>query len=134
MKTFYIYILASHSRRLYTGMTSALERRVWVHKTAMNAGHTARYRIDRLVYYETMTDAQAARRRERQIKGWPRERKLRLVESMNAGWLDLSIDWYGKGWEVPARDANHAGGEAGPDASALRASRGTPPPEPPDLS
>lgn len=57
-------------------------------------GFTSRYRVKRLVHFEQTQDVNAAITREKQIKRWPRARKLRLIESQNAGWEDLSIDWY----------------------------------------
>src|SRR5438067_10021648 len=94
MRTYYVYIMASLSRRLYIGSTSALDRRVWQHRTAHFRGHTSEYRINRLVYFETATDARSAMRRERQLKGWTRARKIVLIESVNAGWLALAVDWF----------------------------------------
>jgi putative endonuclease len=90
---YFVYILASLSRRLYTGVTSDLPGRTWKHRNHFYPGaHTARYRITRLVYYEAHTDIRAAIAREKQIKSWRREKKIRLIESMNAGWLDLGLD------------------------------------------
>jgi putative endonuclease len=90
---FHAYIMASLSRRIYTGVTSDLPGRVYKHKHHFypNA-HTARYRIDRLVYHEAFDDIRAAIAREKQIKGWGRERRVRLIESMNPGWHDLGLD------------------------------------------
>ena len=87
-----VYIMASHSRRLYIGCTSDLAKRVAEHRLGVYRGHTARYRIHRLVYFETTGDPRSAVARERQLKGWSRERKMRLIESVNAGWIDLSPD------------------------------------------
>ncbi len=91
---YHIYILASDSRRLYVGMTSDLVRRVWQHRVGALPGFTQRYRISRLVYFESTTDARAAVARERQVKAWTREKRLRLVESVNAGWTDLATTWF----------------------------------------
>jgi putative endonuclease len=88
-----VYILASHSRRLYIGVTNDLPRRLLEHRRRDSPfSHTARYRITRLVYYETSEDPYAAISREKELKRWGRERKLRLIESRNAGWLDLGAD------------------------------------------
>jgi putative endonuclease len=89
----YVYIVASQSRILYTGITSDLRRRVYQHKHGLIPGFTHQYRIHRLVYFESTSHIRAAIERERQIKSWRREKKLRLIESVNAGWLDLSADW-----------------------------------------
>jgi putative endonuclease len=90
----YVYILASASRVLYTGITSDLRRRLYQHKHRLIPGFTADYAVDRLVYFESTNHIRAAIERERQIKGWRREKKLRLIESVNAGWLDLSEGWF----------------------------------------
>ena len=90
----FVYILASHSRVLYTGITSDLRRRMYQHKHGLIPGFTAEYAVNRLVYFESTNHVRAAIERERQIKGWRREKKLRLIESANAGWLDLSLDWF----------------------------------------
>jgi putative endonuclease len=95
MSNFYVYILASHSRTLYIGVTNELEQRVFEHKTkAEPEGFTARYNIDRLVYYEDTTDVTIAIEREKQLKGWTRAKKLALIERMNPHWSDLSDRWY----------------------------------------
>jgi len=60
----------------------------------MVPGFTAKYNIDRLVYFETAEDVHAAIFREKQIKGWRRSKKLALIESVNPGWNDLSIRWF----------------------------------------
>ena len=93
---YYVYIMASHSRVLYIGVTSDLRRRVYQHKEGLLPGFTSKYRITRLVFYEETPNSRAAVVRERQIKGWAREKKLLLIESRNAGWLDLAADWFAK--------------------------------------
>ena len=85
-----VYILASRSRRLYVGCTSDLARRLAQHRAGVFEGFTARYRVQILVHFEVTADARAAVARERELKGWSRERKMRLVEASNAGWLDLA--------------------------------------------
>jgi putative endonuclease len=60
-------------------------------------GFTQEYHVNRLVYFEETLSARSAFDRERQIKGWSREKKLRLIETKNAGWLDLAVDWFPKG-------------------------------------
>jgi len=102
MKDYYVYIMASRSRTLYTGVTNDLERRVSQHKLKLIRGFTALYRIDRLVYFEHHGDIRVAIQREKQIKGWTREKKLALIKSANPGWCDLSEGWYGKGTASPS--------------------------------
>ena len=92
--SYYVYILASRAKTLYIGVTNNLERRVWEHKTGMLQGFTKKYNVNRLVYYETSEDIQAAIQREKQLKGWLRIKKLALVESINPEWDDISQTWY----------------------------------------
>ena len=93
MKHFYVYIMASERRTLYTGMTNDLERRVYEHKHKLVPGFTRRYNITRLVYFEEYRTAKDAIYREKQIKGWLRAKKIALVETMNPTWEDLSETW-----------------------------------------
>ncbi len=95
MKTFYVYILASKSRTLYTGVTNNLERRVAEHRLKLIPGFTARYNINRLVYYEAGGNIESMIAREKQIKAWGRTKKIALIESMNRDWKDLSDGWPG---------------------------------------
>jgi putative endonuclease len=96
MNQYYVYILASLTRRLYIGMTNDLERRIVEHKTKRNDSFTARYYINRLVYYETTPYINIAIEREKELKGWRREKKLALISADNPAWKDLAADWYTK--------------------------------------
>ncbi len=89
--TYYVYILASKSRRLYIGVTNNLERRMFEHKNKITPGFTSQYNIDRLVYFETTDDITAAIEREKQLKGWRREKKVTLIHVLNPSWEDLAI-------------------------------------------
>src|SRR4051794_37058923 len=89
MREFAVYILASRTRRLYIGVTNDLSRRLWEHRQQL-FGFTAKYRIHRLVYFETTNDPIAAISREKQLKGWLRRRKLELISSANPTWDDLA--------------------------------------------
>ena len=93
-KTFYTYILASRSRVLYTGVTNDLARRVYEHKKKLVQGFTSKYNVNQLVYYEEYNHPEEAILREKQIKGWLRIKKIKLIEDMNPGWKDLSEGWY----------------------------------------
>jgi putative endonuclease len=95
MKNYYVYIMASASRTLYTGVTSNLERRVLQHRRKLMPGFTSLYNINRLVYFEVFRDIRVAIAREKQIKGWMRKKKIALIESTNRDWKDLSDEWYG---------------------------------------
>ena len=90
MRTFYIYIMASHSRVLYVGVTNDLVRRVNEHKAGRIPGFTTTYRVTRLVHFEAFTDIRDAIAREKEIKGWKRSRKINLIQSRNATWEDLA--------------------------------------------
>ena len=94
MKEYYVYIVASLSKRLYTGVTSKLETRVYQHKTKEKEGFTKQYHIGRLVYFESFRNIHEAIAREKEIKGWRREKKIALIESMNPTWKDLSAGWF----------------------------------------
>ena len=93
-RNFYVYMLASKSRRLYVGVTNNLERRLFEHKSKQVDGFTKRYNIDRLVYFEQTTDVLSAISREKQIKSWNRGKKIQLIETDNPAWDDLSAEWY----------------------------------------
>ena len=92
-KQYFVYIMASKSRTLYTGVTSDLQRRVYEHKRNLVAGFTSKYNITRLVYFEETGEVWAALAREKQIKGWVRRRKVAMIESANPTWEDLSANW-----------------------------------------
>lgn len=102
MASCWVYILSSNSRKLYVGVTSDLERRIYEHRNSLIPGFTSKYRIQRLVYFEQTPNSRAAIEREKQIKGWSREKKVRLIQTTNLGWLDLAADWF----ESPVRDKN----------------------------
>ena len=91
---YFIYILSNPTRRLYVGMTNDLERRIHQHKNKLIDGHTSKYNITWLVYFEETGDVRAALEREKQVKRWRREKKVALIESMNPRWIDLAQDWY----------------------------------------
>ena len=91
-KPYYVYICASHSRTLYVGMTNDLARRMREHRTKATKGFTARYNVDRLVWWEVTGNVNAAIAREKQIKGYGRKKKIDLIEATNAGWNDLAAE------------------------------------------
>ena len=92
MSHYFVYIMASRSGVLYVGVTNDIARRVVEHKEGIVPGFTAKYKVNRLVYFEDMTDIRAAIAREKQIKRWRREKKVRLIEGVNPDWNDLSED------------------------------------------
>jgi putative endonuclease len=90
MSEYYIYILASkRNGTLYTGFTNDLLRRVSEHKSDVVKGFTKKYSIHSLVYFEQCDDYDAALQREKQIKEWKRQWKLKLIEKNNPEWKDL---------------------------------------------
>ena len=88
--------MASRSRKLDTGVTNHIERRLAEHKSGLIPGFTERYRMERLVYCEPFGDVRAAIAREKQVKAWLRAKKVALIESVNPLWDDLSQKWFGK--------------------------------------
>jgi putative endonuclease len=91
-KQYAAYILTNRSNKvMYVGVTSNLERRLAQHKDKSVSGFTAKYRVDRLVYYELTNDVLSAIAREKEVKKWRREKKNRLVESINPQWIELEI-------------------------------------------
>ena len=93
MRNSYVYMMTGRSDTLYTGVTSALEKRVSEHKEKAIDGFTKRYNLTSLVYYEVHEDITVAITREKQIKSWTRAKKVALIESMNPQWMDLSEEW-----------------------------------------
>jgi putative endonuclease len=91
---FYVYIMASRSRVLYIGITNDIRRRVWEHRHNVFPGFTSKYRIHRLVYYETFKYVGNVINREKQLKGWLRLKKLALISSENPTREDLGEQWF----------------------------------------
>ena len=92
MRQYYVYILASHSRTLYVGVTNNLVQRLYHHRSAVR-GFVAKYRVYRLVHYEEHGHPLNAIAREKQIKGWVRRKKVELIEKNNPAWEDLADGW-----------------------------------------
>src|SRR5919198_355360 len=88
----FAYIMASLSGTFYTGVTNSVRRRSWEHKTGEGSAFTSKYEVNRLVYYARFLRFGNAIRREKQIKGYSRAKKIALIESMNPSWRDLSKD------------------------------------------
>ena len=94
-RQYYVYILTNFTRvTLYTGVTNNLVRRLYEHKNHLFKGFSDRYNCTRLVYFEETIDIMAAITREKQIKGWLRSRKIKLIETINPQWDDLSVEWF----------------------------------------
>ena len=92
---YYVYITTNkYNSVVYTGMTNNLEKRIYQHKNKIIDGFTKRYNVNKLVYFEMAEDVKSAIEREKQIKGWTREKKNSLIENVNPTWSDLSSEWY----------------------------------------
>jgi putative endonuclease len=108
---YYVYIFTNPLYTvLYTGFTSNLEGRIIQHRNGLVEGFTRRYNVYRLVYCEESPTVWDAIRREKEIKGWARARKIELIESVNPGWYDLAERWF----------EDIRGSPAAPDSSELR--------------
>jgi len=77
---------------IYTGMSGKLPKRAFEHRHRLADGFTKKYHLGRIVYYEVHPDARSAAARERAIKKWNRDWKIRLIEEMNPDWRDLYDD------------------------------------------
>ena len=109
MHCYHVYIMASRTRRIYTGVTGALASRVAQHRRG-EVAFTAKYRMTRLVFAEQTHSIEAAIAREKQIKGWRRAKKLALIESANPAWEDLARDWRPAGPSALGRGAPSGSG------------------------
>jgi putative endonuclease len=87
---FYVYILTNrHHTVFYIGVTDNLQRRAFEHANKLLGGFTAQYNVEKLVYFEHFTDIRFAIAREKQLKGWRRDKKLGLIEGFNPEWKAL---------------------------------------------
>ena len=88
---YYVYILTNtHHNVLYTGVTNDLERRCYEHKQKKIKGFTQKYNVDKLIYFERFDSIDSAIAREKQIKGFSKEKKLALINKANNDWKELS--------------------------------------------
>lgn len=91
MKQYFIYILTNFTNKvLYVGVTNDLIRRMVEHKHELIEGFTKQYHLQKLVYFESFTNIKDAIFAEKKIKGWLRIKKIKLIESLNPNWEDLS--------------------------------------------
>ena len=87
---YYIYILTNKSNKvMYIGVTNNLVRRVYEHKNKLVKGFTEKYNVTKLVYYEAIDNVVTAIEREKELKGWTRDKKIKLIEDENRLWEDL---------------------------------------------
>jgi putative endonuclease len=121
-KRYYVYIMASRSLTVYTGVTGDIYNRALQHKSGEIEGFTKKYHVNRLVYYETFKYVDNALAREKQIKAWTRAKRLALIKTMNPAWQDLAEGWgESTKLQIPpfARDDNT--GKKKPEESAAEA-------------
>ena len=89
-----MYILTNWNNKvIYTGATNNLERRIYEHKNKVTDGFTKKYNVNKLVYFDSAIDIKSAIEREKQIKGWTRQKKNDMIEEANPTWADLSERW-----------------------------------------
>jgi putative endonuclease len=94
-RTYYVYIMASKSRVLYIGVTGFLMQRVLQHRAGEGGEFTRRYRVHRLVYFQSFHNVGDAIAGETELKKWRREKKIALIEERNPPWEDLAEGWGG---------------------------------------
>ncbi len=92
MNQYFVYILTNWNNKvLYVGVTNNLIRRVYEHKNKLIDGFTKKYNLNKLVYFEEFNNVNDAIAAEKKIKGWLRIKKIKLIESVNPEWKDLSL-------------------------------------------
>lgn len=99
---YWVYVMASASGTLYIGSTSELDARVWQHKNGIFEGFSKKYHCTRLVYFQEYVNVNSSTARERQLKGWRREKKIALIESKNPRWEDIARTWARSWSSLPA--------------------------------
>ncbi len=92
IQLYYVYILTTKMNTvLYTGITNDIKRRLFEHKTGANDGFTKKYHVHKLVYFEVFDSVDLAIAREKQIKGYSRDKKIKLIEAKNSEWKELLV-------------------------------------------
>ncbi len=92
MNKYFVYILASNNNTtIYIGVTNNIERRIYEHKNNLIDGFSKKYNTHKLVYLEETNSIENAIKREKQLKGWKRNKKDLLINSINPNWQDLSL-------------------------------------------
>lgn len=95
MNKYWVYIVSNkYMSTIYTGVTNDIVRRVWEHRSGNIRGFTSRYKCGWLLYYEEFSDINQAIAREKQIKGWKRDKKIELIISLNPMRKDLANEWF----------------------------------------
>src|SRR5258708_21024161 len=104
-RCYFVYILASLRGTLYVGLTDDLRRRMTQHKAGLFDGFTKKYKVDRLIYFETYSDSKIAAGREQQIKKFRREKKIALFAESNSQWKDITLEIFQTIGVPPLRQA-----------------------------
>ena len=95
MNKYWVYIVSNkYMSTIYTGVTNDIVRRVWEHRSGNIRGFTSRYKCGWLLYYEEFSNINQAIAREKQIKGWKRDKKIELIISLNPMRKDLANEWF----------------------------------------
>lgn len=89
-RNYYIYILTNKSNTLYVGVTNDLQKRIWEHKEKIVSSFSSKYNLNKLIYFEEYKNVGEAIKREKQIKGWVRKKKIKLIKTKNPEFKDLS--------------------------------------------
>lgn len=91
----WVYILASRKNgTLYVGVTTNLRRRIWEHRQGLVEGFSKKYHVTTLVHLEEFSGIRRAISREKELKGWLRNRKVALIQATNPDWNDLAAKWF----------------------------------------
>lgn len=95
MKSYFVYMMSNnHGNVLYLGVTNNIERRIYEHKNGIYEGFSKKYKTTKLVYFEETNSVEAAITREKEIKKWRKEKKDKLIQTLNPDKKDLSLEWY----------------------------------------
>ena len=116
-KGYFVYMMSSQRRVLYVGVTNNLPLRVWQHKIGAVEGFTSKYKVTQLVYYESFDDVHKSIHREKEIKGWVRQKKIELINSVNPKWRDLSAGWYKRQSDEKLRKLSIPRNDVGPTST-----------------
>jgi putative endonuclease len=108
--SYFVYVLASRSHNLYTGLTNHLERRILEHRQGLVPGFTKRYGIHRLVHFEAFGEIRSAIAREKKIKSWSRKKRIVLIEAHNPTWADLAESLFPESKKQIPRPKHRASG------------------------
>lgn len=93
-RSFWVYIIGGAGKTIYIGVTNDIIRRVYEHKHKLIPGFTARYNLNKLLFYVEFSDPLEAIAFEKKIKGWVRRKKDALIDEINPELKDLAVDWY----------------------------------------